>query len=89
MDSYSPSRYVYRYFVKFVFDVKITNIWLIMIIQSEMDDHENVDTVELIQCEDGDDQIAREDDEVMPSSHWFTFEPIRNKKSKPIFKPVI
>ena len=54
-----------------------------------MDDHENVDTVELIQCEDGDDQIAREDDEVMPSSHWFTFEPIRNKKSKPIFKPVI
>ena len=37
-----------------------------MIIQSEMDDHENVDTVELIQCEDGDDQIAREDDEVMP-----------------------
>lgn len=32
-------------------------------VKSEMDDHENVDTVELIQCEDGDDQIAREDDE--------------------------
>ena len=45
-----------------------------------MDDHENVDTVELIQCEDGDDQIAREDDEVsrILSSHWFAFQPIRN-----------
>ena len=45
-----------------------------------MDDHENVDTVELIQCEDGDDQIAREDDEVsrIMSSHWLVFQPIRN-----------
>ena len=39
-----------------------------------MDDHENVDTVELIQCEDGDDQIAREDDEVTVFSHWWIFD---------------